>query len=91
MTYFVSYAFVKKDGSFGFDFGGTYVEIEPNSSLTVELDDGRRYTTTFEQDGDQTVVKTTFDAEGQNSLDMQRDGWQAILNSFKAYVERTQG
>jgi hypothetical protein len=49
--------------------------------------DGRIARTTFESLGDTTKVKTTFDAETQNSIEMQRDGWQAILNNFKLYLE----
>ncbi len=76
-----------RDGSMGFDFAGTYEEIEPNASLAVLLDDGRRYRTTFEQAGDHTLVRTTFEAETQNPVEMQRAGWQAILDSFRAYAE----
>lgn len=77
-----------KDGSFGFDFEAVYEELEPNKALTLAMTDGRRARTTFEPAGDKTKVTTTFDAEDQNSVDMQRDGWQAILDNFKTYVEK---
>lgn len=80
-----------KDGSMGFEFEGTYEEIEPHKSLTLVLDDGRKSCTTFTGSGDNTHVATTFDAEAQNPIEMQRDGWQAILNNFKAYVEGKRG
>ena len=76
-----------KDGSFGFDFGGTYTELTPRASMSYVLDDGRAVTTRFEQIDDKTRVTTAFEAEGQNSVEMQRDGWQAILNNFKAHAE----
>lgn len=76
-----------RDGSFGFDFGGTYTELTPRESMTYVLDDGRAVTTRFERIGDTTKVTTEFEAEGQNPVEMQRDGWQAILNTFKAHAE----
>ncbi|WP_178990329.1 SRPBCC family protein [Winogradskyella schleiferi] len=76
-----------KDGSFGFDFEGIYDEVEEKNKLTYSLEDGRQSTTIFENKANGTLVKTTFDAETQNSIDQQRDGWQAILNNFKSYVE----
>lgn len=78
-----------KDGSIGFDFAGTYEEVAPHRSITFVLDDGRKARTTFtEQDG-KTHVETTFDPEDQNPVEMQREGWQAILDNFKAHVEGT--
>ena len=79
-----------KDGSMGFDFTGTFERIEPHKSITLVLDDGRKSHTTFADLGGKTGVTTTFDAEAQNAIDMQRDGWQAILNNFKSYAERRQ-
>lgn len=79
-----------KDGSVGFDFGGVYEEVEPGSAITLVLDDGRKSRTTFETQGDGTKVTTVFDAERQHSFEQQCDGWQAILNNFKAYVDASQ-
>ena len=76
-----------KDGSFGFDFEATYTELVDEQKITFEMTDGRVATTGFENVGDQTRVVTTFDAEDENSIDMQREGWQAILNNFKKYAE----
>jgi uncharacterized protein YndB with AHSA1/START domain len=80
-----------KDGSMGFDFEGTYDEIAPHRVLTLVLDDGRKSRTTFAENNGKTHVSTTFDAEAQNPIEMQRDGWQAILNNFKAHVEGNHG
>lgn len=78
-----------RDGSFGFDFEAVYEEFAPCDALTMAMDDGRKARTTFETTETGTKVTTVFDAESENSIDMQRDGWQAILNNFKAHVERS--
>lgn len=80
-----------RDGSSGFDFEGVYDEVLPLKTLSYTMSDGRKSTTTFEAQGDTTKVTTVFDAEEENSVDMQRDGWQAILNNFKKHVERSHG
>lgn len=80
-----------KDGSFGFDFEAVYDQVSPFKILAYTMPDGRKAITTFETQGDATKVATTFDAEATNPIDMQRDGWQAILNNFKHYVETRQG
>jgi uncharacterized protein YndB with AHSA1/START domain len=76
-----------KDGSFGFDFEAIYDEIDEFKKIVYTMTDGRKVVTLFEDERDSTTVTTTFDAEDQNSIDMQRDGWQAILDNFKKYVE----
>lgn len=76
-----------KDGSFGFDFEAIYEDLTPQKALTLAMADGRKARTTFEPFGDTTKVSTTFDAETQNPIEMQRDGWQAILDNFKRYLE----
>ena len=76
-----------KDGSFGFDFEGTYTEIEAPHSLTLLLGDGRKSRTTFNPSAGGTIVETTFDADADTPIDMQRDGWQAILNNYRKLVE----
>ena len=76
-----------KDGSFGFDFGGVYDDVQENKYIAYTLGDGRKVNVTFESNGAQTRVVETFDAETENSVDMQRTGWQAILDNFKKYTE----
>jgi uncharacterized protein YndB with AHSA1/START domain len=76
-----------KDGSFGFDFEAIYDEVVDQKKLTYTMGDGRQATTRFEDLGGKTKVTTTFDAEKQNSEEMQKQGWQSILNNFKKYVE----
>jgi uncharacterized protein YndB with AHSA1/START domain len=77
-----------KDKSFGFDFEGVYEEVDPQKALTLLMSDGRRARTTFEAVGERTKVTTVFDAEEQNSVELQRNGWQAILDNFKHHAER---
>lgn len=77
-----------KDGSFGFDFEAIYDEVAENKKLVYTMGDGRKAATTFETVGNSTKVTTVFDAEDQNPLEMQRNGWQAILDNFKKYAEQ---
>lgn len=77
-----------KDGSFGFDFDAIYDVVVPQRELTYTMGDGRKATTLFEFVGAETKVTTTFDAEDQNPVDMQQQGWQMILNNYKKYTER---
>ncbi|MGZ3691359.1 MAG: SRPBCC family protein [Pseudobdellovibrio sp.] len=76
-----------KDGSFGFDFVATYNEVVDQKTLMYTMEDGRTARTTFENLGDKTKVTTVFDAETQNPPEMQKGGWQSILNNFKKYTE----
>ena len=76
-----------KDGSFGFDFVMTYTSITPEALLEMVMEDGRKVRVTFEAKGEGTRVTTVFDPETENPVEMQRDGWQAILNNFKTYTE----
>lgn len=76
-----------KDGSFGFDFEYIYDEIIENQKIAYTMGDGRKAVVTFQGDETQTAVEIAFDAENQNPEDLQKNGWQAILNNFKAYVE----
>jgi uncharacterized protein YndB with AHSA1/START domain len=76
-----------KDGSFGFDFEATYDAITDGESFTYSMPDGRQVNVTFKQEGEATKVDVTFDAEDQNSVEMQKHGWQAILDNFKKYTE----
>ena len=76
-----------KDGSMGFDFGGTYDQIDPYKSLKYTLGDGRKIEITFSFKGDSTHMIETFQAENVNSIEMQQNGWQSIFNNFKKYAE----
>ncbi len=76
-----------KDGSFSFDFGGTYTEIVPLEKIAYVMEDGRKVGVLFKHEGDSVRVVETFDPETQNPKEMQRAGWQSILDNFKEYVE----
>lgn len=76
-----------KDSSFGFDFIAIYQEISPEVSFTYQMEDGREVKVRFEDTNQDTNVTIIFEPEDQNSLDLQKNGWQAILNNFKKYAE----
>ncbi len=75
-----------KDGSLGFDFDAVYKEVNHGQSFTYEFG-GRLATIVFNEANGQTEVTVTFDSETENSIDLQRQGWQAILDNFKNYTE----
>lgn len=78
-----------KDGSAGFDFTGTYTEVVPFKQISylMDGDDARKATTLFVEEGETTRVTVTFDIEHENPAEMQRAGWQSILDSLKDHVE----
>ena len=76
-----------RDGSVGFDLEAVYDEVLQGRRLSYTMSDGRNVVTDFAPQGGITRVTTVFDAEQENPLDMQREGWQAILDNFKAYAE----
>jgi uncharacterized protein YndB with AHSA1/START domain len=74
-----------KDGSFSFDFSGTFTEIQEQVKFAYQLDDDRMVEIFFEE---KEIVTEIFDAETQNPIEMQQMGWQAILNNYKSYCEQ---
>ncbi len=76
-----------KDGSFGFDFEAVYNEIVEGYYFVYTTPDNRVIKVSFQSTGDYTLVNIEFDAENENSLELQQNGWQAILNNFKKYAE----
>lgn len=76
-----------KDGSFGFDFGGVYQEVKKNEFISYIMDDGRKVSIEFSETPTGILVKETFEAEATNPVEMQRGGWQAILENYKTYTE----
>lgn len=81
------YRMEAKDGSFGFDFSGTYVDIQDNKLVVTRLDDDRLVSTEFIPENDSIKIVETFEAEGENSIELQREGWLAILTNYKNYTE----
>ncbi|MCE2963962.1 MAG: SRPBCC family protein [Chitinophagales bacterium] len=76
-----------KDGSFGFDFEATYNEIIVGESYTYMMPDNRVVNVLFNEQDNQTEVTIIFDPENENPVELQQQGWQAILDNFKRYVE----
>ena len=76
-----------KDRSVGFEFEGVYTRVVPKKEIAYRMSDGREVEVQFiEQDG-KVRVRETFDAEAQNSPELQKSGWQAILDNFSRHVE----
>jgi len=78
-----------RDGSMGFDFTGKYTKVDLHRTIESLLDDNRKVKVVFEEKGSKTKISETFDAEEENSLELQKTGWQAILDNFKNYVEKS--
>jgi uncharacterized protein YndB with AHSA1/START domain len=76
-----------KDGSFTFDFEAVYTNVVPNKRIEYNIVDGRKVDIRFTPNGNETKVTETFEAESTNPIEMQRGGWQAILDNFKKHVE----
>lgn len=76
-----------KDGSFGFDFEATYLELVPGESFIYVLGDGRVVSVKMQKENELTSVTVIFEAETQNPVELQRNGWQTILDNFKKYAE----
>ena len=76
-----------KDKSFGFDFNGIYDDIMTNKLIAYSIEGGRKVKIEFLSQGDKTLVTETFEPENENPIEMQKGGWQAILNNFKKYAE----
>lgn len=77
-----------KDGSMSFDFGGEYTLVEKNKAIEYVLGDGRKVEISFTETPNGVEIIQNFDPETQNPEEMQRGGWQAILDNFKSYAER---
>jgi uncharacterized protein YndB with AHSA1/START domain len=76
-----------KDGSAGFDFEGIYTRVVPKKAIDFRMSDGREVNVEFVERRGEVLVKETFDAETENTAELQRQGWQAILDSFSRHVE----
>lgn len=76
-----------KDGSMGFDFWGIYNEVVTEKRIAYTTGDDRKVEIDFTADGDATKIVEKFEAENENPVDMQRAGWQNILDNFKSYID----
>jgi uncharacterized protein YndB with AHSA1/START domain len=83
----LKYHMAAKDGSMAFDYTATFTTIIENELLEYTLDDNRKVSISFTTENGQTKVVEQFETEDENSIEMQKAGWQAILNNFKAHVE----
>jgi uncharacterized protein YndB with AHSA1/START domain len=85
-----NYRMEAKDGSIGFDFEGVYEKISINKQINYIIADGRKVKIIFSTKDTETKVVETFEAEKIHPIELQRSGWQAILNNFKKYAEATE-
>ncbi len=76
-----------KDGSAGFDFTGAYSRVEPHKHIDYTIEDGRKVLVSFVSKENRTTITETFETEQTHTLEMQKVGWQAILDNFKKYAE----
>lgn len=77
-----------KDKSASFDFAGEYTAVQEHVLIEYEMTDGRRVKNVFETVPEGVKVTSTFDPESENPREFQKQGWQAILDNFKKYVEK---
>ena len=77
-----------KDGSMSFDFEGVYTNVQQHKLIEYDIADSRKVKIVFSGNGNETKVVESFEAEETNPTEMQRGGWQAILDNFKKYTER---
>lgn len=82
-----SFNMAAKDGSMDFDFGGKYTEVVPHELIKYKLGDERVVEIRFAHNNGITTITEIFDTEDENSAEMQRAGWQAILDNYKKHVE----
>jgi uncharacterized protein YndB with AHSA1/START domain len=82
-----SYRMEARDGSFGFDFGGTFLTVSPPMELRYALGPDREVVVEFTPEGRQTRVSQSFTPEATHSLEQQRAGWQSILDNYRKHVE----
>jgi uncharacterized protein YndB with AHSA1/START domain len=78
-----------RDDSYKFDFEGTYTRINEHHSIEFTLSDGRKVYIFFIPEGHQTRIEETFETEDLHSAELQREGWQAILDNFKDHAEKS--
>lgn len=81
------YRMEARDGSTGFDFSGTYTRVREFEYIEYTLDDCRKVKIEFTGEDDRTLLKEAFEPEETNAAELQEQGWQAILDQFKKYVE----
>lgn len=82
-----SFTMAARDGSMSFDFSGTYTKVKLHESIEYTLDDDRKVKVTFQNKGSEVYIVESFEAEKTNTEEMQKFGWQAILDNFKNYTE----
>ncbi|TWI02264.1 uncharacterized protein YndB with AHSA1/START domain [Flavobacterium tiangeerense] len=83
------YTMASKDGAMQFEFEGVYTKVENLSLIEYQLADGRKVIIVFEKEADRIKIIESFDPETENTEELQKNGWQAILDNFKKHVENS--
>jgi len=78
-----------RDGSAGFDFTGVYTDVRPLEQINYTMDDDRKAEVSFVSGGNETKLRISFEAEQTNPVELQKEGWQSILDNFRKYVEES--
>ena len=60
------------------------MEVEPHKLIRYTIGDGRLVDIRFEDGPGGITVTESFETEDVNSAELQRQGWQAILDNFKS-------
>ena len=76
-----------KDGSMSFDFSGVYTAVDLHKLIEYTMDDGRKAKIIFAVNGKEIKISETFETENQNPVEVQREGWQSIIDNFKNYTQ----
>jgi uncharacterized protein YndB with AHSA1/START domain len=82
-----NYRMEARDGSMGFNYEGVYTKVALNEQIDYTIGDGRKVKVVFLTSGNSTEIEETFEAESTHSIEIQRNGWQSILDNFKKYTE----
>ena len=83
-----NYRMEARDGSMGFDFNGIYTKVVPHKEIEYSLEDGRKVKVVFTEEGNTTHIHESFEADSTHSEELQRTGWQAILDHFREYTNQ---
>jgi uncharacterized protein YndB with AHSA1/START domain len=76
------------DGKYGFDFSGKYVKVDQYKEIIYKLGDTRIVKVEFLEVNKEVIVRETFDAETENPIELQRNGWQSILSNYKSILDK---
>ncbi|GEC78721.1 SRPBCC family protein [Flavobacterium aquatile] len=83
-----SFTMAAKDNSMSFDFEGTYTNVIEFKLIEYTIVDGRKVKISFEETQNGIEIIESFEPETMNPENLQRQGWQSIIDNFKKYAEQ---